>query len=652
MLRHYSKLPKLRAATTGLIPKKKPPAHLHRNIRGSTNCYYSKAIVPSMNSPSNMHGYPCLSVLAFTNMRTAASIPPYPSQWKVQSIAPTRDLRLERSFFGVRHFSTTALFNSQEQAQEQDQPIRIGIVGGGIAGVTVAHSLARRLPTTTAGKNAEIVVLEGDIQKSVPGLPPAWKAATARNANSLVPGAAMHVFSRQNVLWDVIRDTLKDWYLQHRDTVRGLLPASSKVGQAGLVPLEDENELFHTPPPYFALHLMRCLGPSADSVERMSFVRFLSQFLYSALWLGDKAADERGHVMCRLAQANRAAYLEAVHDNAELQAQLGHSQGFISIHRSLAKAQHAVAESKAHGEDAALLEWEDALEAEPRLRNLPMKDQLYAVQRPNDYTASCEAFVRHWIDESTTMGVQYLSGKVDRLEVIETAKPTDKKFRVTTADKSVQEFDLLILAGGVTTPLMAAQLGVGQYCPTYPLRGFSFSLFAPTHDKTAVETKTNKSEERSGNLSHQPFSVDSMYWTSVSPIMLRTAGFGEFVGYRDKAESVQSLGPSVLTRYARKIVPEAWNARAEEALPCFRPQSPDDLPLVGEVPSMPGLFLHNGHGTLGWTTGLATGDCVAQAVADRLEGRSSQDGVFTLADNTQIERKTLSPGRFISRINI
>jgi glycine/D-amino acid oxidase-like deaminating enzyme len=223
---------------------------------------------------------------------------------------------------------------------------------------------------------------------------------------------------------------------------------------------------------------------------------------------------------------------------------------------------------------------------------------------------------------------------------------------VTTADKSVQEFDLLILAGGVTTPLMAAQLGVGQYCPTYPLRGFSFSLFAPTHDKTAVETKTNKSEERSGNLSHQPFSVDSMYWTSVSPIMLRTAGFGEFVGYRDKAESVQSLGPSVLTRYARKIVPEAWNARAEEALPCFRPQSPDDLPLVGEVPSMPDLFLHNGHGTLGWTTGLATGDCVAQAVADRLEGRSSQDGVFTLADNTQIERKTLSPGRFISRINI
>jgi glycine/D-amino acid oxidase-like deaminating enzyme len=597
-----------------------------------------------------MHGYPCLSVasqLAFTDMKTAVLLPPYPSQWKVKSVAPTRDLRLDRSFFGVRPFSTTSLFSTRVQTQEEDKPIRIGIVGGGIAGVTVAHSLARRLPAATAAKSVEIVVLEGDIQEaSIPGRPPAWKAATARNANSLVPGASMHVFSRQSVLWDVIQDTVRDWYLQNRGIVGRLLPTSSKVL------LESDNALFNTVPPYFALHLGRCLGPSADSMERWSFVRFLSQFLYSAMWLGDKAADERGRVLCQLAQANRAIYLKEIHDNVELQARLGHSQGFLSTHRSLAKAQHAVVESKEHGEDAVLLEWEEAVEAEPRLQNLPTRDQLYVVQRPNDYTASCEAFIRHWIDESTTMGVQYISAKVDRLQVTKTAKPTDKKFRVTAADKSVQEFDLLILAAGITTPLMAAQLGVEKYCPTYPLRGFSLSLFAPTQDKTAAETKHTKWANRSGNLSHKPLSIDSMYFTSVSSTQARVAGIGEFVGYREKAESVPSLGPSVLARYARALFPEAANARLEEALPCFRPQSPDDIPLVGEVPSMPGLFLHHGHGTLGWTTGLATGDCVAQAVIDRLEGRSSQGGVFTLADNTQIERKTLSPDRFQSRIRI
>jgi glycine/D-amino acid oxidase-like deaminating enzyme len=393
---------------------------------------------------------------------------------------------------------------------------------------------------------------------------------------------------------------------------------------------------------------MRPMNAAASCVNWPRYVILLS----SVFWL-QAFSFTNLFLACLflLAKANRVAYLAAVQDNAKLQAGTGHSKGFLSVHRSLAKAKCAVAESKDHGEEAVLLDWDQALAAEPRLRNLPMKDQLYVVQRPNDYTASCEAFVRHWIDESSSMGVQYLSAKVDRLQVVETSKSEKKTFRVTIADKSVQEFDLLILAGGVRTPLMAAQLGVGAYCPTYPLRGFSLSLFAPTHDQTAAKTK-KKSGDTFGNLSFQPFSIDSMYCSSVSPTMARLAGYGEFAGYREKAESVPSAGPAVLVRYARRVFPEAWNARVEEALPCFRPQSPDDIPLVGEVPSMPGLFLHTGHGTLGWTTGLATGNCVAQAVADRIEGRTSQDGVFTLADNTQIERKRLSPGRFVSRIKI
>jgi hypothetical protein len=280
---------------------------------------YSKAtIVRSMSSPSNMYGYPCLSVLsqlAFIDSKYAASFPIYPSQWKIKStstLTPTRDLRLDRPYFGARSFSTrrlTTLAQAQAQTQDQDKPIRIGIIGGGIAGVTVAHSLARRLPAIAA--NAEIVVFEGDVQEAVPGKSPAWTAATARNANSLVPGAAMHVFSRQNVLLQVLGDSARDWYFQQQETVRRLLPASSKVLQAGVIPLVDDHALFDTVPPYFALHLVRCLGPSADAAERWSFVRFVLQFVYSAMWLGDNAADERGRVMCQLAQVRHSS-LECV----------------------------------------------------------------------------------------------------------------------------------------------------------------------------------------------------------------------------------------------------------------------------------------------------------------------------------------------------
>jgi len=83
-----------------------------------------------------------------------------------------------------------------------------------------------------------------------------------------------------------------------------------------------------------------------------------------------------------------------------------------------------------------------------------------------------------------------------------------------------------------------------------------------------------------------------------------------------------------------------------DVLQCFRAISPDDLPLAGEVPTHPGLFLHTGHGTLGWTCGLATGECLAQSIVDHMNGKNTQDGTYTLRDGSKIDRQILSPKRF------
>ena len=46
----------------------------------------------------------------------------------------------------------------------------------------------------------------------------------------------------------------------------------------------------------------------------------------------------------------------------------------------------------------------------------------------------------------------------------------------------------------------------------------------------------------------------------------------------------------------------------------FRPATPDSLPVIGEIPGHPGLFVAAGHGMLGVTLGPATGRAIAELV--------------------------------------
>ena len=74
--------------------------------------------------------------------------------------------------------------------------VKIAIVGGGICGVTAAHAIKTRLQTIAPNQKVEIVIYEGDDNsyngeeiQSQAGFKnmrqPTWKAATAKNANSL-----------------------------------------------------------------------------------------------------------------------------------------------------------------------------------------------------------------------------------------------------------------------------------------------------------------------------------------------------------------------------------------------------------------------------------------------------------------------------------
>jgi glycine/D-amino acid oxidase-like deaminating enzyme len=299
---------------------------------------------------------------------------------------------------------------------------------------------------------------------------------------------------------------------------------------------------------------------------------------------------------------------------------------------------------------------------EPRINNLPFHEEVLAVHRKADYTADCAVFIKDLTDKVTQeYGVEYRVGPQGMIDGISTAKgaieqssepigikskalATDpaanqQRFSLVTKDGRTHDFDFVVLAAGVNTPLFARMLSVGDSCPTYPLRGYSLTMY--TDKSHSQETETGPSK----NLLNRPIKVDDMYCSSVGANMARIAGFGELVGYRDKATNVPSLAPKVLARYGKKLFPES-NINEANALQCFRPLSPDDIPIVGAVRSVPGVFLHSGHGTLGWTLCLATSECLAAAMTDEIVGRDHQK-MYHLPGDISVERARLSPDRFL-----
>ena len=69
-------------------------------------------------------------------------------------------------------------------------------------------------------------------------------------------------------------------------------------------------------------------------------------------------------------------------------------------------------------------------------------------------------------------------------------------------------------------------------------------------------------------------------------------------------------------------------------------------PVNLQVRSAPGLYMHTGHGTLGWTLCLATSECLAQALHDDVSGNVVKS-TYQLPGDVTIDRERLSPDRFL-----
>mmetsp|Transcript_1593 Transcript_1593/g.3270 ORF Transcript_1593/g.3270 Transcript_1593/m.3270 type:complete len:558 (+) Transcript_1593:168-1841(+) len=551
-------------------------------------------------------------------------------------------------------------------------------------GVTVANSLMESLKKNPSLPNLQIVILEGD-NNGGGGMPqfnqnqdsPEWKAATARNANTISVGASMHVFSTRKTVYSLLSNGIQD----AMESLQQQLFSRSSIKNTATTTNHPNPELFAKPPPFFAFKPYYCLGPAAAWNERLAFINYGLHYWYTALVKGGQQdAAARAKILVQLAKATRHKFVTEIAPEYESASSSSnwYSEGLLSVHRTKQDAQEVLDECQEFGVPAQKLSWEEAIQREPRLQNLPFdNDSLHVVLRTNDIAANCEEYTRLLLDKCQQQhGVQVENsqGKVTRIDHhADTSSYTILQEETGTST----QVDVVVLAAGSETPLLAQSLGMGiaNHVPTYPLRGFSYTVVTTTtttqQQQQQQQQQSNEQHANNNNsnwLLQSAICMDNLYMSSVKPWMARLTGFGELAGFPKQLEvqAASSQAPRVLHQYAQALFGDMTqeedkkihNIALETAIPCFRPMSPDDLPMVGSLgigknKKNKGLFVHTGHGTLGWTTAFATADCCAQDIIDYLLVKDEDDGeattekkAYILPDGTKLDRNLISPSRF------
>jgi glycine oxidase len=159
--------------------------------------------------------------------------------------------------------------------------------------------------------------------------------------------------------------------------------------------------------------------------------------------------------------------------------------------------------------------------------------------------------------------------------------------------------DIVILATGAWTPALAATAGV--HVPVFPGKGHMLA----TEPLPPVTSRVLRAEKIG---TRQLANGEMLIGSEV-----------EQVGY-DK-----SVNPARIDEYLAfmaALVPALDGARVARSWGCLRPMSIDQLPIVGPVPGVGGLYLVTGHGRSGMGLAPASAKALVEVL---LTGRSELD---------------------------
>jgi D-amino-acid dehydrogenase len=194
----------------------------------------------------------------------------------------------------------------------------------------------------------------------------------------------------------------------------------------------------------------------------------------------------------------------------------------------------------------------------------------------------------------------------ERAEVLSVAS-SPGGVAVRTADGSLRADAAVIAAGAWSTSLarrLRVRLGV------VPGKGYSFSVAPPELPRRPI------------------YMYDAHVVMTPMAGRMRIAGTMEFDG---RHEGLNRRRIDAIISAARPFLHGIdWDARTDEWVGP-RPMTPDGLPVIGELPGQPGVFVASGHNMMGLTLAAPTGRVVADLVT---HGR------------TDVDLRAFSPSRF------
>jgi D-amino-acid dehydrogenase len=243
------------------------------------------------------------------------------------------------------------------------------------------------------------------------------------------------------------------------------------------------------------------------------------------------------------------------------------------------------------GAKEELLTREQCFEREPALKNATksIAGGLYSeVDESGDLHVFTQKLAAYCIDN---FGARFTYGTE-----IQGIQREGNRISGVQTSAGLKTADAYVMAMGSYSPILLRTLGMK--IPIYPMKGYSITV--PAWENAPQVSITD--DEKKVVISRLGDKV-------------RAAGTAEFARYNDQ---VREARITPIVRCLSDLFPEAQFGQMSRWA-CLRPQTPDGPPTIGAT-RYENLFLHTGHGTLGWTQSPGS----AHLLADIMEGRPTE----------------------------